>query len=247
MKKFDMSSAWDDAMQLARSDTALTAPVVGLLVVLPTLAYFTLGPVPIEPPADVDLETLGAIIRADFMQSAPMLLLVSFLSSLASLAVMRLWLAPRGTSVGEALAMALGLVPVVLAIFLLQLFAIGLAALALVVPALYVGGRLTPSFAVLAAGDTRNPLGALAQSWEMTRGNGWRIALMLLLIQIVFIIISMLVDGVGAAFGDRGTIGHAIASLMSATLGGMVALVGSAVNAAIYRQLSPSTMARTFD
>jgi hypothetical protein len=247
MKKFDMSSAWDDAVQLARLDLTLTAPVIGMLVVLPTLAFVTLGPIPIEPPADVDLAKLGEIIRADLAQRAPMLLLISFLSVLSSLVVMRLWLAPRGTSVGEALGMAVALVPTMAAVFVIQLVVMGIAALALLVPALYLGGRLAPSFAVLGAGDTRSPLAALEQSWGMTRGNGWRIALMLFLIQLVIVTVSMLVDGVGAVFGARGTIGHALASLISAGMGGVAALVASAVSAAIYRQLSPTVMARTFD
>jgi hypothetical protein len=247
MKKFDMSSAWDDAVQLARLDLALTAPVIGMLVVLPTLAFATLGPVPIEPPAGADLAALGEIVRADLAQSAPMLVLISFLSAIASLVVMRLWLAPRGTSVSEALGMAVGLVPAMAALFVIQLLAMGIAALALLVPALYLGGRLATSFAVLATGDTRSPLAALEQSWAMTRGNGWRIAIMLFLIQLVIVIAAMLVDGVGAAFGARGTIGHALASLISAGLGGVSALVASAVNAAVYRQLSPTVTARTFD
>lgn len=247
MKKFDMSSAWDDAVQLARSDLALTGPVIGMLVVLPMLAFAVVGPVPIEPPPDADLAALGAILRADLAQSAPMLVLISFLSVLASLVVMRLWLAPRGTSVGEALATGVGLVPAMLVMFVIQLLAMGLAALALLVPAFYLAGRLAPAFAVLAAGDTRSPLAALDQAWGMTRGNGWRIALMLFLIQLVIAIASMLVDGVGSMFGVRGTIGHAVASLASAALAGAVALVAYAVNAAIYRQLSPTVMARTFE
>lgn len=247
MKKFDMSSAWDDAVQLARCDLTLTAPVVGMLVLLPTMAFAILGPLPIEPPAEATFADLGATIRAELAQSAPVLLFIGFLSTLASVIVMRLWLAPRGTSVGEAVGMAIGLVPTMIALFLIQMLALGLAALALLIPALYLGGRLAPSFALLAAGDTRSPLAALEQSWSMTRGNGWRIALMLFLIQLVFVIISMLVDSLGATFGARGTIGYAISSLFSSVLAAVVALIAYAVNSAIYRQLAPAVTARTFD
>ena len=247
MKKFDMSRAWDDAVELARSYAALTAPVVGTLVLLPAFAFAILGPVPIEPPADATLAELGAIIRAELTRSLPILLVIAFLSTLASVIVMRLWLAPRGTSVGEAIAMAVGLVPNMLALFLIEIFAFGLAAAALLLPAVYLTGRLAPSFAVLAAGDTRSPLAALEQSWAMTRGNGWRIALMLFLVQLVLMIVTMLVDGVGGVFGARDSLGYALASLLSAALSAVAALIAFALNAAIYRQLAPAVTVRTFD
>ena len=106
MKKFDMSSAWDDAMQLVRWESALTLPIVGILILLPQLAFAILGPIPVEPPPDASVSVIMEMLRADIAQMAPYILLLSLLSTLAGVALMRLWLAPGGTSVAEALELA---------------------------------------------------------------------------------------------------------------------------------------------
>lgn len=247
MTRFDMSSAWNDAMQLLRGDIALTSAIVGALVLLPALAFALIGPEPTPAAPGADLAQLVAALRAELSRMAPVLLLLALLGTLAATSVLRLWLAPAGTSVGDALGFAVGLIPVILAVFVMQMFALGVAALAFLLPALYLSGRWAPTLAVLAAGDTRNPVEALKQSWAMTRGNGWRITAMLVLVQIVIAIISLLVDGVGGVFGARGSVGFAVASLLSALVAAGGALVGYALSAAIYRQLSQARVVRAFD
>jgi len=247
VKQFDMSSAWDDVMQLLRWEPALTLPVVGILVVLPALVFAILGPVPIEPSAEANLAVVVDTLRADLARAAPYLLVMALSSSLAAVAVMRLWLAPGGTSVGEVLAFAVGLMPTLIVVFIIQAVALGLAFMVLVLPALYLGGRLAPVLAVLAAGETRSPIDALKLSWAMTRGNGWRIALMLILVQLVVAIITIMVDGAGTMFGARGTAGHAVASVISATTAGVAAIVAYALGTAVYRQLTTAGVAGTFD
>jgi hypothetical protein len=247
VKKFDMSSAWDDVVQLLRWETGLTLPVVGILVLLPALAFAILGPAPTEPPPGADINVIAGLLRADIARLAPYLLVLAMLSSLGALAVSRLWLAPGGTSVAEALAFAAGLLPMLVILFMLQVVALGIAFLVFFVPALYLGGRLAPTIALIAAGDTRSPIDALKQSWAITRGNGWRIALMLILVQLVMAIVTMLIDGTGSLLGAHGTPGHAIASLISAAVAGVAALVSYALGAAVYRQLAPSGVVRTFD
>lgn len=247
MTKFDMNSAWNDAMQLLRGDVTLTTAIVGALILLPTLAFALIGPVPVEPPAGADLGQSLEAMRGELEKLAPILIPLAFLSSIAAVAVMRLWLAPAGTSVGDALAFTAALFPVLVVIFAIQILTTAVAFLAFFLPALYLAGRWAPTLALLASGETRNPITALGAAWAMTKGNGWRIALMLILVQIVVAILSMLIDGIGGIFGARPSIGYAIASLASAAFGAGAALVSFAVSAAIYRQLSQATMARTFD
>lgn len=247
MTKFDLSGAWDDAVQLLRGDLSLTSALAGAFVLLPALAYALIGPVPFEPAPGADMARIADGLRAELPQLAPILVVFALLSSLTALAVSRLWLAPAGTSVGEALAFAVALLPTLLLLFAIQALATGLAAMAFLLPALYLAGRWAPTVAVLAAGETRSPVGALAAAWNMTRGNGWRIAIMLVLVQIIVVVTTVLIDGLGGLFGARGTIGYAFASLVSAAVAAAAALVGYALNTAIYRQLSQSRLARTFD
>ncbi|NJS13976.1 MAG: hypothetical protein HC788_04360 [Sphingopyxis sp.] len=174
-------------------------------------------------------------------------MLVALLSSFAAVTVMRLWLSPGGTSVGEALAFAASLIPVIVLLFIIQAISMGFAALLFILPALYLTGRWAPMLALLAAGETRGPIDALAKSWAMTRGNGWRIALMLFLVQLVVAIVTLILDSTGSLFGARGTIGHAVASVINAAMAALGALVAYALSAAVYRQLSSSNVARTFD
>lgn len=247
MTKFDMNAAWNDAMQLLRGDTALTSAIVGVLILLPTLAFALIGPVPVEPPPNADLAQMIAAMRGELTRLAPILVPLAFLSSVAAVAVMRLWLAPAGTSVSDALAYSAALIPPLLVVFLIQSLALSFALLAFVLPAIYLAGRWAPAFGLLASGDTRNPMAALSMSWAMTKGNGWRIALMLVLVQVVITILSLLIDGIGGIFGARPSAGYAVASLISAGFGAAAALVSFAVSAAIYRQLAQTNVARTFE
>lgn len=247
MTQFDMSSAWNDAVVLLRADAALTSALAGALVMLPALAFALIGPVPAEPPVGADWSQIMEITRAELSRMAPLILLMSLLGWIAGLAIMRLWLAPTGISVSEALTFALGLLPGLILLFIIQMAGLTLAAFAFIVPAFYLAGRWAAVLPTLAAGETRSPVQALMISWAITRGNGWRIALMLVLVQLVIFIVSLLVEGISGAFGARGSIGFALASVINSTVTAAAALVGFAVSAAVYRQLSQAGMARNFE
>jgi hypothetical protein len=238
VQKFNMSRAWDDAVQMLRSTLSLTLPIVGIFVLLPMMAFLLVGPVLMDPPADADVAQLLENLSSNLRNIAPVLVMMSLLSSLAGVAVSRLWLAPGGASVGEAIGFAVAAAPTLIGLFVLQSIALGLAFALFILPALYLGGRLAPAFAVMATGVTRNPLTVLQESWDMTRGNGWRIAAMLILIQLVIQIAATLVEGVGGVLGPRGSLGHALASMMSGAVTALGALVMFSLGAAIYRQLT---------
>jgi membrane-anchored glycerophosphoryl diester phosphodiesterase (GDPDase) len=177
----------------------------------------------------------------------PWLVIVSVVSSVGGVAILRLWLAEESISVGEALTFALSLVPVIIVVYVLQGVAVGLAAMALLIPAFYVSGRLAPVLPLLAAGETRGPLNVLERAWAITKGNGWRIAAMLILVQIVLVLVSMLVEGAGGLLGARGTLGGAIGAAANAVVAAAMALVTYAVSASVYRQLSYGSAVRTFE
>lgn len=238
MIKFDMGAAWDDATMLVRAHLPLTGVLAGLFFFLPGMVMALLGPAPLAPPANVSAEQLNTMVMADLRQQFPWLLAVTMASTLGSLAILRLWLARSGTSVGEALVFTLAMIPTMIAMFLLQSFLFGIAVLLLIVPAIYLFGRLAVAYPLLADRNIKNPFAALAGSWQLTSGNGWRVAFFVFLFLIVLIVISLIVTQVTGIFGLRGSFGYLIGSVINSGVSAGFGLLNTAVLASVYRQLA---------
>jgi hypothetical protein len=112
-----------------------------------------------------------------------------------------------------------------------------------VIPGLYIAGRLLMVEVALVAQRLRNPLAPLAASWRTSRGNGWRIALMLL---ILFIAAQLLQTAIGLTLGVVLTLiggqetGNFALLLVSATANAALQLVILLVAVAGWRQLAVS-------
>lgn len=238
MTKFDMGAAWDDAMTLVRAHLPLTGVLVGLFFFLPGMVMALLGPAPLAPPANVTPEQLNAMVWADLRQQFPWLMAVTMASTLGSLAILRLWLARSGTSVGEALAFTLAMIPTMIAMFLVQSLLFGIAFLLLIVPAFYLFGRLSAAYPLLADRNVKNPFAALAGSWQLTQGNGWRVAFFIILFLIVLVVVSLIVQQVTGLFGVRGSVGYLIGSAINSGVSAGFGLLNTAVIASVYRQLA---------
>lgn len=238
MVKFDMGAAWDDATTLVRAHLPLTSILAGLFLFLPGMALALLGPAPLAPPADATPDQLSTMLLADLRQQLPWLLVIAVASTLGSVAILRLWLARSGTSVGEALTFALVMIPTLVAIFLIQSLLFGIAFLLLIVPAIYLIGRFAAVYPLLADRDLKNPVAALQGSWQLTQGNGWRIAFFVILFLVVLFIVSAIVGGVTSLFGAHGSFGHLIGSAINSAVSAGFGLLNTAVIASIYRQLA---------
>lgn len=238
MTKFDMGAAWDDATALVKAHLPLTGILAGIFLFLPGMALALLGPAPLAPPDNATPDQLATLMMADLRQQVPWLLGIAIASTLGSVAILRLWLARGGTSVGEALTFAFTMIPTLLAIFVIQSFLFGIAFLLLIVPVIYLIGRLGIVYPLLADRDLKNPIAAIQGSWQMTSGNGWRIALFIILFMIVLLVVSGIVGGVTSMFGTQGSIGHIIASAINSAVSAGFGLLNTAVVASIYRQLA---------
>ena len=238
MVKFDMGAAWDDATTLVRAHLPLTSILAGLFLFLPNMAMALLGPAPLAPPANATPEQLSAMLMADLRQQLPWFLAIAVASTLGSVAILRLWLARSGTSVGEALAFAAAMIPTLIAIFLIQSLLFGIAAFALIVPAIYLVGRFAAVYPMLTDRDLKNPIAALQGSWQLTHGNGWRIAFFVILFMVVLLVVSAIVGGVVSLFGASGSFGHLIGSAINSAVAAGFGLLNTAVIASIYRQLT---------
>lgn len=238
MTKFDMGAAWEDATALVRAHLPLTGILAGLFFFLPGMAVALLGPVPLAPPANATPEQLSGMLMADLRLQFPWLLAIVVASTIGSVAILRLWLARSGTSVGEALSFAFTMIPTLLVIFLIQSFAFGIALLLLIVPAIYLMGRLATVYPVLADRGSRNPIEALQGSWQLTEGNGWRVAFFVILFVVVLVIVTSIVGGVTSLFGQHGSFGYVIGSAINSAVSAGFGLFNTAIIASIYRQLT---------
>ncbi|MDK2761077.1 MAG: hypothetical protein KYX64_06925 [Sphingopyxis sp.] len=242
MAKFDMGAAWDDSLQLLKAHVALTATIAGVFLFLPTLAVAWFGPVPIEPPPGADLTAVIQSFQENFRQMIPGQIVIAISTIIGTAGILRLWLSRTGTSVGEALLFALRVFPTMLAIQILCGFAVGFGFLLLLVPGLYLVGRLALVAPAVADRGLLNPFEAIGASWQLTRDNGWAIFFFLFLVALVIIIAAMIVGFVVALVaGTEPGFGRMLGGFIEAAFGAIGSLVSIAVSAAVYRQLSVRT------
>lgn len=239
MPKFDMGAAWEDSMVLLRSHSALTWAIAAVFLFLPTLAVSWFGPTPIEPATGATFEQIITAMRANMMQALPYQLLVAVVAAIGGIGILRLWLSRSGVSVGEALTFALTMVPTVVAIQIVTGLVVGVGFVLLIVPGLYLWGRLAIVAPVVADRAERNPITAIQEGWALTKDNGWRIFLFLFLVTLVIMIIAGILGGiVAAAFGTGEGIGRIVTGLVAGGVAAVSGMVTLAIAAATYRQLA---------
>lgn len=263
MPKFDMGAAWDDSKVLLRSHSALTGTIAAVFLFLPALAVSWFGPTPIAPADGATFEQAMAAFRENASQAVPYQLLVSIVAAIGGVGILRLWLSRSGTSVGDALAFAIKMIPTMIAVQLIMGIALGLGALVLLMPGIAAGGgavgmllvlvglllllglcayfwgRLAVVSPVIADRELYNPVAAIRSGWALTKDNGWRIFLFLFLVMLVIVIVAALLGGIVAAVAGTGEgIGRLLTGLVEGAIAAVGGLVSVAIAAATYRQLA---------
>jgi hypothetical protein len=233
--KLSYSAIWADTAALLRSHASLIATVAGVFIFLPGLlvAYF------LPQPEPANLERIGQL-WVDYLSAHwPMLLLNTLVSMIGSIAILLLLFA-RDISVGGAIAAAVALLPAYFVASVLSSVAIGFGFVLLIVPGLYLLGRLGPVNAVVVAEARRNPVAAISRCWALTQGHGWAILGLILIVAIAAAIV------VGAASTLLGIVFVLVAGqdigqllvLIVRTAGNSAMIVLLLVlNAALYRAL----------
>lgn len=213
-KPLVLAALWRDTLADTRALLPLALPVAAAFVLLPGVAIDLFGP----PLPKTALAMTPNVVLIE-------LVLPALIGLVAQLAILRLALDRRrgiARSVGEALTAAVAAWPVAVVVLLLGAAPVALGMLALVVPGLYLAGRLTPAVALVA--DGAGPVAALEQSWALTAGNGWRVIGFTLMIVGWFFILSAAGGAVGAG---------AMALLKAAGTGGAGAVVASTIDGGI--------------
>ena len=261
---FDMNRAWDEMKALLSANRQVVLVVAGVFFFLPNLAIMLLVPDLGEAVAGAqtndDGEAAAAAVLEILSQYWWAFALVALLQAIGSLGLLSL-LGQRGRpTLGEALRNAMaGLLPYfaanilvglgfMLAVFFLAaIFALtGIQALA-VLPVLFaiplllwIMTRTSLTGPVVAVEGVRNPIGAIARSWRMTKSNTLKLLpfyFLLLVAMVVLSIVFSLVTGlVFALFGPK--VSHLGESIVSSIANAVFVAVLLAAFAAAHRQLS---------
>jgi len=235
--KLDGGQAWTDAMELLKGQREILLTVAGCFLLLPSLFLYALRPfVPSGAQA-----TLLAEYAAWAMQNLHWILLTGLFAALGRLAILILLLGPGRPSVGEALGAGLRLLILFVAMTILVRLMLFGGSLLFIVPALYVFGRTFLAEAAFVADRAQNPVAGIARSFDLTRGNGWRIFFVALIVYIAGVIFRLAVGSVvgviGALAGGNG-LDRFLNAFVDASVEAGVTLVLMLMSVAIYRQLA---------
>lgn len=233
--KLSYSAIWADVLALLRSHASLIATVAGVFIFLPGLliAYFFPQPEP------ADLERIGQLWAEYLSAHWPWLLLNSLVSMIGAIAILLLIFA-RDISVGGAIAAAVALLPAYFVASVLSSVAIGFGLLLLFVPGFYLLGRLGPVNAVLVAEAHRNPIAAIARCWALTKGHGWAILGLILIVAVAAAIVVGVAStllGILFVLAAGQDVGQLLVLIVRTAGNAAMVTLLLVLNAAIYRQL----------
>lgn len=261
--KFDLDTAWRDAMGLLKGNLGLLATIAGVFYFLPNAAVTSLVPDiarMTNPAQGMDLDQMMGMMQATFEKYWWLFLALMILGGIASLAMLALMRQRAKPTVGEALATGLRSIPTYLAAQLLQGLLIVLVATILFVLPAATGFRAFAALGVLVSGPViaylviklmlvspviaiegeMNPVAAMQRSWKLTKGSSLRLFLFLVLLLLAFIVISSVVSLFATfllAFAGAETAQFGTAVVEAAT-SAVAVVIGACVLAAVHTQLS---------
>lgn len=263
--QFNMSEAWRDATRMMASNREVLLIVAGLFFFLPSVILgIAMGDV--QELALANPENAAEALAAAYGSFWWLVLLLSFASIVGYLALLALLRDYRRPTVGHAIKIGVvGLLPAI-GTYLVLTIGIGIAAMALIAISAAIGSSAVMALVgliigigivylcvkfslagpVIAIDKVYNPVTVLARSWQLTKGNSFRLFLFYLLIFIAYLVLAMVV---GMVFGaltlaigpDAGLTVNAV---ISGAISALLSVVLVAVIAAAHRQLSgPSAAA----
>ena len=172
----DVAGVLRDAWAMAKRDREVLIGVGGALILVPEIAQamFITAPPPL-PASGADPAALQAWIEAATIwsrQNDVLLLTLALVSLFGALALFLLYSARERPDVATALTTAIGLLPRYVLLALAITLPINLGTLLLLLPGLYLKGRLLPVGPLFVS---ERPIGIFAawrRSFTLTRGHG---------------------------------------------------------------------------
>jgi hypothetical protein len=248
----DIRGVFLDAWAMWRRDRGVLLAIAGFFLFMPQLAGLLF--VPDRPPlvaqggatsAPVDPQVQAQAIVDFFTQHAPLLIAINLATVFGVLVVLMIYLDSGRRDVGGVMLAALRRLP---AYFLLTLIvesaaALGVLVVYLIVPALYLVGRLLLAGPIFAAGTGVGPITAVARSFRMTRGRGLILAGFAALILFAGVLLPLPAIALGDVL-DRAPLANPVAALIidaiAAALITAAIMGGVLVRIALYRRIGAS-------
>lgn len=219
--KFSYSAIWDDTVRMMRSDSTFLLALAGVFLFLPALLIGYFLPQPESAPT---LEAMIADMEAYLAANWHWVLLANLANMIGAIAMLALLLGERGRTVGSAIGAALPLLPFYLIAAWASSLLIAIGFIFLILPGLYLYGRLAIVGPVVVA-EERNPFRAIGRSFALTKGKGWAVLGLILIIAIVGLILTLVVTSL---------LGGLFVLVLSESLGGLIALIIEALTAAVF-------------
>jgi hypothetical protein len=261
--KFSYNAIWDYTLALLRAHFPLVVAIAGVFIFLPTLLIGYFFP---APDGSGDPQSQLNALLTYYKMTWPWQLLDLIVVMIGTLAVLILLLDRMRPTVGGAIVGALKILPFYLLATLLVGFALGIAIIVILLPIsvlvlagagvvlpaaslaifLLFGyvlfGRLSVLSSVMAV-EQSMPIGALRRALELTRGHGWAIFGLVLVILmaggIASLAVGFVVGGMTRLLFDT-NLADFIILLVDSLLNSVLAAFVILVTAAIYRVLSGS-------
>lgn len=261
---FSYSAVWDDTVRMLRANLSLLVPVAGMFLFLPNLIFGYAAPAP-EPVADTS--PMDAML-AYYEQNSFWMLLVFLIGFVGHLTILVMILGESGRTVGQAIRRAVVRLPVYLAVSILVVVALFLllapasiwlgisvsrgdvaigylGAILLALPVAYFSARLSTTAPIVAAEPQWGVIGIIRRSLALTRGKGWAIVGLVILVMVAFMVIqlaSLFVFGSIARLLDLLTDGEGLGQLLVLIVASAISAIFNSVLfvllAAIYRRLA---------
>jgi hypothetical protein len=235
--KLSYNQIWDDAVSLARAHREMILAIAGAFIFLPLLAQMLF----VALPEIKELNANGVKELVEYYQDNFLsLLLFQVPIVLGAGALLVLLLTPDRLTAGEAITKA--------GRYFLSLFGVGILTnivliiglFPLVLPMLYLLGRVFLAKPAMMAEEISNPITALRRSFALSRGRGWMLAGIVMIVTIVLWIATgaaSTIIGIIAALALPVAGQQIVNHVMAAISGALISTVLTILSAAAYRQV----------
>ena len=256
---FSYSAVWDETVRTLRAHSTLLIAVAGVFLFLPPLIASYVAP----PPQEQGI----AAIASHYSENFVILFIAQLVAFVGNLVLLTLVLDERHPTVAGSIRAALAMLPAYLLVTILSASMLFVGAvlatlplffltpflngfmravvfLLLSLPVFHLMGRLVAAGPILVAEGRRNPFDIIRRSFDISRGNGWAVVGLILLVVVAFLILMLavtLVFGSIQLILDRstgGSVGAFLLLILNSAVGAAFNTVLMVLFASIYRRLT---------
>lgn len=238
--KIDLSQCWNDALKLLSGNRETLIAIAGVFQLLPSLAFAFFVDAPAAPP-EPTLAQILELSRQFYADNWYWMLLIGLITGFGALVMQIVVLDRQSPTVGEAMRIAGGVIPVYFIANILSGFAIMLGALLFLLPGIYIFVKFVLAAPVVAMERQKSPFAVLGRSWRLTKGNGLNIFIFVVVILLTASILTWVIGGLfGALFSVALSDGLAetLIELIDGVIGMAMFILTNLVLASLYLNLT---------